>query len=146
MFNGTPVTDITKFMNFDPLKIERVDIITQKFLSGTSNFDGIVSFMTYDGQTEGFEIDPKAMTVEYQGLQLQREFYSPSYETREQLENRTPDFRNVLFWSPDIHAGNKNNTISFYTSDKPGKYSVVVQGISTNGMSGSKIMSFSVTK
>ena len=146
LFNGTPVTDITKFMSFDPLKIERVDIITQKFLSGTSNFDGIVSFMTYGGQMEGFEIDPKAMTVEYQGLQLQREFYSPSYETREQLENRTPDFRNVLFWSPDIHAGNKNNAISFYTSDKPGKYSVVVQGISTNGMSGSKIMSFSVTK
>jgi len=146
LFNGTPVTDITKFMSFDPLKIERLDIITQKFLSGTSDFDGIVSFMTYDGRMDGFEIDPKAVTLEYQGLQLQREFYSPSYETKEQIENRTPDFRNVLFWSPDIHSENKNTPISFYTSDKPGKYNVVVQGLSVNGMSGSKIMSFSVTK
>ena len=62
-----------------------------------------------------------------------------------QAEDRTPDFRNVLYWSPDIKTDEKGKSqISFYTSDKGGTYAVVVQGINSNGNSGSKSVFFTV--
>jgi len=65
---------------------------------------------------------------------LQREFYSPVYETKEQLEKRIPDFRNTLLWLPDINIDEEGETkIRFYTSDRPGKYMVILQGMNADG-------------
>ena len=147
LLDGVPVFDITKLMTYDPLKIRKLDVVTQKYFSGTEVFEGIVSYDTYKGDLDGFEIDPNALMLEYQGLQTHREFYSPLYQTKEQVENRTPDFRNVLYWSPDIKiAENENTIVSFYTSDRQGKYAAIVQGITTNGICGSKVILFTVVK
>ena len=63
-------------------------------------------------------------------LQYQREFYSPVYETQDQISSRLPDFRNVLYWSPDIHTDAQGKAeINFFTSDLKGKYIAVLQGM-----------------
>ena len=145
LLDGLPVFEVTKLMEFDPLKVKKLEVVTRKHFSGNHAFEGIVSYSTYKGNLDGFQIDPNAIVLEYPGLQLQREFYSPLYETKEQAENRIPDFRNLLYWSPDIKTDEKGNRqISFYTSDKTGTYAVVVQGINSNGNAGSKAMFFTV--
>jgi hypothetical protein len=50
------------------------------------------------------------------------------------LEKRIPDFRNTLFWAPDVLV-ERNGTanVQFYSSDLPGKYIVVVQGMDDKG-------------
>ncbi len=109
--------------------------------------DGIASYTTYNGNMDSFPIDANALVLDYAGLQLQREFYSPVYEIKEQTESRIPDFRNLLYWSSDIKMDGKGySQISFYTSDRPGKYAVVVQGINSNGLAGSKSVFFTVHK
>ena len=138
---------MNKLMKFDPLKVKKLEVVTRKFFSGNDAIEGIVSYTTYKGNLDGFQIDPGALVLEYQGLQLQREFYSPMYETKEQTESRIPDFRNLLYWSPDIKTDeNGSKQVNFYTSDRPGKYAVVVQGINSNGIAGSKIIYFTVKK
>jgi uncharacterized protein YfaS (alpha-2-macroglobulin family) len=83
--------------------------------------------------------------VEYEGLQREREFYSPAYNTAEKLNSRIPDFRNVLYWSPSLKTNeNGRQNVSFYTSDVQGKYAVMVQGITPNGLAGSKIITFNI--
>lgn len=147
LLDGVLVFDVNKLMAYDPLKIKKLDIVTQRYFSGTEAFDGIVSYDTYKGDLDGYELDPNALILEYPGLQLHREFYSPVYDTREKLESRLPDFRNLLYWSPDIKSDeNGQAQISFYTSDKTGKYAVVIQGINSNGLAGSKTVFFNVTK
>ena len=68
---------------------------------------------------------------------------SPVYETEKQSASHLPDFRTVLYWSPDIYtdAAGKAN-VNFYTSDQPGKYIGVVQGISASGKAGMQTFSF----
>ncbi len=96
---------------------------------------------------DGYELDPNALILEYPGLQLHREFYSPFYDTKEKFESRLPDFRNLLYWSPDIKTDEYGQAqVSFYTSDKPGKYAVVIQGINSKGLAGSKTIFFNVTR
>jgi hypothetical protein len=61
----------------------------------------------------------------------------------EAKESRLPDYRNVLFWTPEIKT-NGNKQFSFYTSDIKGKYIVVLQGIDMNGNPGYTTTRFEV--
>ena len=86
-----------------------------------------------------------AVVFDYEGIQFAREFYSPAYDTRDQVASRLPDFRNVLYWSPDIKTDSVGRAVfDFYTSDVKGKYVVVVQGMSKTGRTGSQLFSFDV--
>ena len=85
------------------------------------------------------------MIIDYEGLQKQKEFYSPVYETEPQKSSRLPDFRNLLFWSPDVKTDTTGKGgLSFYTSDRVGEYVIVIQGIASDGVSGSRIVPFRV--
>ncbi len=145
LLDGVPVFNVDKIIAMDPLKIEKVDVITAKFFRGNQHYDGIVSYGTYNGDLDSYQLDPNSLVVEYDGLQLHREFYSPQYETNEQLLSRKPDYRNVLYWSPEVKTKNGKGDISFYTSDIPGKYIVLIQGISNDGIAGFTTESFTVT-
>jgi uncharacterized protein YfaS (alpha-2-macroglobulin family) len=63
------------------------------------------------------------------------------------MQSRLPDFRNVLYWSPEVITNeNGKQTVEFYTSDLPGKYVVVVQGITANGIAESATTAIEVKK
>jgi hypothetical protein len=142
LIDGVPVFDINKIIDLDPLKIKRIDITAANFFKGNEQYKGIVSFASYNGDLDGYQLDPNSMVVEYEGLQFEREFYSPTYETTGQLESRIPDYRNVLYWSPLLTSKNGTTSFSFYTSDIPGKYTILIEGISKNGLTGTTKSSF----
>ncbi|HRO69172.1 MAG TPA: carboxypeptidase-like regulatory domain-containing protein [Chitinophagaceae bacterium] len=147
LLDGVPVFDIKKLMEFDPLKIKKLDVVTKRFFTGNDGIEGIISYSTYDGNLGGFNLDAGAIVLEYEGLQLNREFYSPSYESNEKLESPLPDFRNVLFWAPGIITDSKGlANMDFYSSDRPGTYAIVVQGMTTDGLAGSSVHFFRVNK
>jgi hypothetical protein len=147
LIDGMPVSNVDKIIAFDPLKIKRVDVVAQKFYQNQVVHDGIVSYSTYQGDLAGYQLDASALIVEYEGMQLEREFYSPVYETTAQTSSRLPDFRNTLYWSPDLRTGRDGKKqFSFYTGDVPGKYVVVVQGITAHGLAGNVTAFFNVTK
>ena len=147
LLDGVPIFDFDKLMNFDALKIRKLEVETKKYFLGKNSFYGVVNFSSYKGDLAGFEIDSRAAVIDYEGLQLKREFYSPVYNTQEQLLSRLPDFRNLLYWSPDVITnsnGKKEN--DFYSSDLPGRYAVVIQGLSDDGRAGSTVIYFDVNK
>lgn len=107
--------------------------------------NGIASCSTYKGDLTGFEPDAHALLQEYEGLQGQREFYAPRYDTPAAAQSRQPDFRNVLYWNPAVRTQpGANSTLTFYTSDQAGKYRVVVQGLTDDGRTGSTSFTFDV--
>jgi uncharacterized protein YfaS (alpha-2-macroglobulin family) len=61
------------------------------------------------------------------------------------VNSRQPDFRHLLYWSGNINTNEKGKTdISFFTSDVPGKYVIVVQGLSKTGKTGYQELMFDV--
>lgn len=147
LLDGMPVFDLDKIFAMDPLKIKKLDVVSTDYLYGPVIFNGIMSFATYKGDMGGFEIDPHAVIVDYEGLQLARKFYSPVYDTNKQINSTIPDFRNVLYWNPDADTDQQGKSnLTFYTSDKPGKYRVVIEGNSANGYAGSQSFTFDVKK
>jgi hypothetical protein len=145
LLDGVPIFNIDSLMVLDPLKIRKLETLQRKIFMGGTYFPGIMNWTTYKGDLGGYILDPHSTVVDYEGLALQREFYSPAYATEEQLESHLPDFRNVLYWSPEVPVnGGGKGGLSFYSSDLPGKYFVVVQGLAADGTAGSGLANFEV--
>ncbi len=67
------------------------------------------------------------------------DFSSPDYSGISQKESRIPDFRNTLYWNPDVRTDAKGRAaVEFYTSDEPGDYKILVEGYSSDGRRASK--------
>jgi hypothetical protein len=146
LLDGVPVTDMNKIINYDPLKIKKVEVVKRRYYVGSLLFDGIVNFITYKGNLEEFQLDPGAVVMDFDGMQLQREFYVPEYQTTEQLNNHTADFRNLLYWSPAIQTDSSGKgQVQFYAGDVKGKYIGIIEGITQNGKAGSSSFIFEVT-
>lgn len=134
LVDGLPVFNIDKIMAFDPRKVKKLDVLTRKYYLGALSFDGIVSYTTYTGDLSNFQPDTRSLIVSYEGLQPYREFFSPRYESQQMRETKLPDVRTLLFWSPMARTdGAGKGQVNFYTSDVPGKYAVVIQGITRAG-------------
>lgn len=146
LLDGIPVFDVNKIMEYDPLKVKSLDVITKKYFYGSLSFPGVASYRTYEGNYPEFTIDERALVLDYEGMLWDREFFSPVYETQAQQSSRIPDFRNMLYWSPSIVTDRQGNgKFEFYTSDQPGLYLVNVQGLTKDGLFGSSTFTFRVT-
>ncbi|MFI5193274.1 MAG: hypothetical protein ACHQD7_04435 [Chitinophagales bacterium] len=147
LFDGVPVFEPDKLFHQDPMKIRRLDLVTQNYFLGYKSFEGIVNVTTYRGDLDGFDLDPRATVLDYPGIPEQREFFSPVYETEQEVSSRIPDFRTLLYWTPQIKTGiSGKEKLRFFTSDVPGRYAIVVQGITANGEPGSRTIYFTVKK
>ena len=85
LLDGIPLFDKQQIFSYDPLKIKRIDVIPGGYFIGNASFKGVASFVTYEGDFKGLELSKDLISINYEGLQLQREFYSPKYETQSQL-------------------------------------------------------------
>jgi hypothetical protein len=146
LWDGLPLQDPHNIFKFDPLRVKRLEVLPRRIAAGESLFKGIASFTTYNSDLSGYSLNADMLSTDYEGLQLQREFYSPSYETAEQLNSRIPDYRNTLYWSPNVITNNKGETkVGFYTSDRLGKYIAILQGVDDEGNPVSATITFSVS-
>lgn len=150
LIDGIPVFDMDKVIEFSPLKVKQLDVVTNFYLMSPAIFSGIISFMTYKGDLAGFPLDNRLVRLDYDGLQLQREFFAPRYDrpasaSAKQLSGRLPDGRTLLYWNPNwkVNAQGKAQA-DFYTSDQTGTYLVDVNGLTREGQAGFQRFTFDV--
>ena len=71
-----------------------------------------------------------------------REYAAPKYEKEQTVEVRS-DFRNTIYWNPNIEIGySGRKTIEFYTSDDITSFRTTIEGITNDGMIGRVEKSF----
>jgi hypothetical protein len=134
MLDGVPLFNHNKIFSYDPLKVKKLEVVPQKYMMGGNVFNGILSLESYSGKFDGFEMLPGVVAIDYEGLQMQREFYSPDYETNAMRLRRIPDFRSTLYWTPQVSTDKNGKAfMQFYTSDIGGKFKVVLQGFNVKG-------------
>jgi hypothetical protein len=144
LLDGVPVLDTDDIMKVDPLTVKKLEVIQRQYFLGQAVFSGIVSYTTYKGNLGNLELDPKSMSLNYEGLQLRREFHSPQYSYQDR-KDRMPDQRYLLYWNANVTTGaDGRQHLEFYSSDVGGRYAVVVQGMDNGGFSGSATYTFTV--
>jgi hypothetical protein len=147
LLDGVPIFDYNKLMKYDPRLVKKLEVVSRYYYLGSVRMNGITSYSTYQGNMPGYEIDPRAVVLDYEGLQLQREFYYPKYEDAKQRNSRLPDQRTFLYWEPIVFTSEKGNkTLEFYTSDVSGNFIAVIEGMTAKGHAGSGMVEFKVNQ
>ena len=101
---------------------------------GTRAANGAISIFTKleAGMGNVHSYTPGTITNKIVGYASYREFYTPRY-TPENIDSEKPDHRLTLYWNPNIITEAGKATISFFTSDDISRYTVYVEGISSDG-------------
>jgi len=140
-----PVPNTNMLLSTDASSIKKISVVNQRYFIGDVTLSGVLDISTFKGNLGAFDIDPKAVVIDYEGLQRMRTFNAPDYSAPERKTDRLPDFRNVLHWQPDVETSETGNqVIRFYTSDKKGNFIGVLHGITQNGLMGSRTFTINV--
>lgn len=147
LLDGVPIFNVDKVIAFSPMKIKRLDVLSREYYDGILSFPGMMAFFTYENDLAEFPIDERVVISNYEGLSVQREFYAPRYDKPGNKDSRLPDPRTLLYWNPSvISTKGETKEIEFYTSDVPGNYTIVVEGLSKDGSAATSSGAFSVSK
>jgi hypothetical protein len=93
----------------------------------------VIAIFTRSGDlTHGSNIGKGIIENKVTGYSKYKEFYSPEYGP-DNLKGNRPDLRTLLFWNPEVTTKNGTVELKFFSSDQPGKYHVIVEGIANDG-------------
>lgn len=100
----------------------------------------------YNAQLTESELLAKFNTVAIKGYYGKKVFYEALYD-EVTLTDPTPDYRNTLYWKPDIITNEQGEaTASFFCSDINTLFLVNIEGVSGDGFLGATNFQFEVKK
>lgn len=141
MIDGVPVYDLEKVLSINSNEIEKVDVLTDRYFISGIVLDGILHFVTKKGNMGAIDMDKSVFRQEYEFSQPKNEFYSPDYSLDSLMDNHLPDFRNTLYWNPDLHTDISGKAgVEFYSSDESAEYIINIEGITGDGKTGTASM------
>jgi len=131
------MNDIAKIEIINPSKTDPAFFAGDLAVGAPSNRGGVISIITKTGfgkfNDEFVRVIPGRTNPLLRGFRQPREFYSPKYLLTEDSKEKIPDQRPTLFWNPNLDMEGSKSVVEIYTSDMPGRYRIIVEGISQKG-------------
>ena len=128
LLDGVPLFNTEQIMSYNPLSLQKIEVVGRRYFYGPLELDGIISMSTYNGDVKNISLPER---VRFTGVQPSKKYYSPDYSSAK-LE-KIPDYRIQLYWNPEMKITNRTSVAQFYTSDIAGEFEIVVTGIQTDG-------------
>ena len=114
-------------------KIEILKSAQNTAIFGLKGANGVIAIYTKRGKMgEGSSIGKGIIENKVVGYSKYRGFYSPKY-TPENINEKKPDLRTLLYWNPEVITKGGISELQFFSSDQPGKYYIIVEGITNDG-------------
>lgn len=132
MLDGVPVQNVNDLLDFDPLKLKSIDVMSRLYYLGDIHLNGILNYKSYTKDLAGFTLTPAEVIYPFRGAQG---YPVPQFFKHQALrKNGLPDFRNLLFRQLDYNDKSKQaSTFTFSASDSRGNFKVVIHGWNKNG-------------
>lgn len=141
LIDNLPVFNVNELLKIKPELVEKISVINSSYLYGEHLFRGIVFFETNTNNFAGIELPVSSTFLEFQAIE-ELDHYKIKNHTGQ--PSRIPDFRNVLYWNPDVTIQNGKGAISFITSDYEGSYEVIIRSVNEIGKFSLGTASFNV--
>ncbi|MDH5379517.1 MAG: hypothetical protein OEW75_01615 [Cyclobacteriaceae bacterium] len=144
LLDGVPVSD-EKILEFNPYKLKTIGVINNRYFLGPLIADGVLSMTTFDGNMSDFNPGNSVYSLTLDKINKPFEIEYPVYPNPS-FKNM-PDKRVQLFWKGPFHLiEEKNISVEFYTSDLTGKFEIVIEGFTDEGIPISSKTEFEVNK
>jgi len=133
LMDGMLIPNNSELINYKARDIESIRIINTPYRYGTKIYSGIIAVETKKGD---FVPNLSKSFVEMINLPpavKQKKYYSPDYSNRNVI-SRIPDYRVQLLWEPSLSFKDTAYSTTFYTSDVPGLYEILLEGFNDRGI------------
>ena len=140
--NGLEI-DAGTLATIPPSDIEGIEILTSASNTMIYGAGGVIVLTFKKG---GGERPPSTYLdhINVKGYSDAREFYSPNYEDPA-VNQKLPDLRSTVYWNPLLVTNPEGKaSFSFFTSDEPGTYRVIFEGLTLNGQLGRYVYTYQV--
>ena len=115
--------------------ISMLDQMQGKIFFGDRGANGVLIISVEPGWTPKDLGRPNILPFKIMGYQIPDEFYVPKYEIDSVRRDNRYDERSTIYWQPVVKISKDAPAkLSFYTADTYGKYSVIVEGITSRGV------------
>jgi hypothetical protein len=126
--------DVNLKTDISIMDVETIEIMkgAEAAFLGTKGAGGAIIITTKTGDItpkKGIKFNMK--TIMPKGYRKDVEFYSPKYDTEDQMAGI--DRRTTVFWKPNVKVLNGRAVFDFYTADFNSTYSVIIEGITNSG-------------
>jgi hypothetical protein len=116
----------------DVQKIEVLKSPQNLAVFGVKGANGVIAIYTRRGEpTTGNLMSKNIIENKVVGYLKYRKFYSPKYTL--EIDKEQPDLKTLLYWNSEVTTKYGKSDIRFFSSDQPGKYIVVAEGIANDG-------------
>ncbi len=96
-----------------------------------------IEITTRGGKGPFFTRTPGTYMYKPIAFTLPKKFYSPKYKPGSKAD--MTDIRSTVFWEPNLVTNEKGEaSLSFYTADNPGNYTITIEGADMRGNLGAK--------
>ena len=132
LVDGLYLENQNELMTYNMKNVYKIELIVGRYYVGAKSFNGVIIFSTFD---KDFKSTQKASSIVNTSIlrpQLKKIYNKIDYTNTADNE-RIPDFRNQLFWNPEVKLNNESNN-TFYTSDNSGLFEIVLEGFTKNGL------------
>jgi hypothetical protein len=133
LLDGVPVISSCDLFPLNSEDIRKVEIQSGVRVSGNYLYNGLVAIFTSDNyRTKKKEADERN-TYYIPGYVNSELSFSIPEASQKSSASGIPDFRNQLFWNPDLQITEDSSVVSFYTSDEEGEYLIDILGYTNEG-------------
>jgi hypothetical protein len=134
------IDDPSKILSIPPANISRIEVVTGLYVKGDQTYGGIINIISRHGDFAGIDLPSSGVFINYGFLSD-----SSHYPKIHPPLPHSPDTRNTLCWYPQLVLENGNVAkVSFTTSDTPGRYLIILTGITTGGKTFRQTTAFDV--
>lgn len=132
--DGIYYDNYAEITNMAVKEIDRIAVLPNTYYYKDFTFGGIIDIHTIKSDFHSVKPLPNMTRIIYPLADAcQWKFISPDYSVSGS-NDRTPDFRYLLYWEPNVKAENTGGTkVQFYTGDVKGKFIVKVTGMTEKG-------------
>jgi hypothetical protein len=123
------VDELSRILAIAPRNISRIEIVNQLYVKGGQTYGGIISIISKKGDFAGIDLPSTGIFINFRFLTQNLCRPIP-----EMVPADSPDIRNTILWKPGISLkDNGTSSFSFSAPYTPGKYSIILEGLSPEG-------------
>lgn len=132
--DGILYNDYSQIARIPVKEIARIAILPKVYYYKDFTFGGIIDIHTKKSDFNSVKPLPVMTRIIYPLAEpFELKFNSPDHSLSGS-NDRTPDFRYLLYWNPEIQSDNSDKaTIKFYTGDVKGTFVIKIMGLSLDG-------------
>jgi hypothetical protein len=133
LIDGLLIQNINELFDYKTDNIYKINIVPGGYYLGSKLFNGIISFTTKNNDFISKSTGDYILKADIPRPLIKKEYYTPDYTDKAKYD-RIPDYRYQLIWMPELTLENKENSISFFTSDVSGKFEITLEGFTDKGV------------